>query len=171
MTLAQFLSVMGLVFGVTGTVLGVLNYLRDRARVVVHLQWDMSVTPAEPGEANRLWGFVRVTNIGRRPAYVSHAALRVPEGSRYTYLVLTDAIAGTKLLEGDPPKTYVVKQDGLEKYADRWQEVVAQISDSTGRVWRSPRLEANSVPSWARHGRATDRGDRASAPAGSESEA
>jgi len=170
MTLAQFLSVMGLVFGVTGTVLGVLNYLRDRARVVVHLQWDMSVTPAEPGETKRLWGSVRVTNIGRRPAYVSHAALRVPEGSSHTYLVLAEAIAGTKLLEGDPPKMYLVTQVGLEKYADRWQEVVAQVSDSTGRVWRSPRLAANPVPSWATRGRTTDRGDGAPAPAVADSE-
>ena len=59
-------------------------------------------------------------------------------------------IAGDKLSEGDPTKVYVVPQDGLEKYAKDWRNVVAQISDSTGRVWKSKHLKRNEKPSWAK---------------------
>ena len=80
MTLTDLVAVCGLVFGLTGAVLGVLNYLRDRVQLDVTLQWDMDVTPGTPYDANKKWGVIRVTNIGKRTTYISHAALRLPKG-------------------------------------------------------------------------------------------
>ena len=56
MTVTALVAILGLMSGVIGTVLGVLNFLRDRAAVEVSLQWDMSVTPGTGYDTNKKWG-------------------------------------------------------------------------------------------------------------------
>lgn len=150
MTLGEFVGLSGLVFGLTGFVLGVMNYLRDRAKIVVELQWDMKVTPGGPYDPNKSYGVVRVSNIGRRAIYISHASLRLPKGYDHPFLLLADGIPGKKLSEGDSPETYAVTQEGLAKYAKDWRKVIAQVSDSTGTTWTSKKIAKSKIPSWAR---------------------
>lgn len=150
MTLTEAVSVVGLVFGVSGFVLGVLNYLRDRHKVVVSLQWDLDVTEGGGYDHTKKWGLIRVTNVGRRPSYVSHVSLKLPKGYDHTHLVIMGGIVGKKLTEGDPSEAYVVEQAGMELYAKDWKNIVAQVSDSTGKTWFSKELRANQMPSWAR---------------------
>jgi hypothetical protein len=150
MTLTDLVAVCGLVFGLTGAVLGVLNYLRDRVKLDVKLQWDLDVTAGGPYDPNKKWGVIRVTNLGRRTTYISHAALRLPKGYEGTHLVIMDSIQGEKLSEGDPTKAYMVSQDGLDEFSQVWRKVIAQISDSTGKVWKSKKLKKNEKPSWAK---------------------
>ena len=140
----------GVVLGFSGFVLGLLSFFRDRANVCVELQWDMDVTGNPQYDENKKWGLVRVSNIGRRPIYISHAALKVPKGHDHTHLVLMEGIAGKKLGEGDPSEVYVVDQEGLEKYKDNWKNVRAQVNDTTGKSWRSKKLKRSEKPSWAK---------------------
>lgn len=149
-TISEIASLVGLVFGVAGFVLGIMNFLRDRSRVIVDLQWDLTVTEGAGYDQNRLWGLIRVSNAGRRPTYVSHVALRLPKGYDHSYLIIAEGITGKRLSEGDPPESYLVKQDGMEEYARDWREVVAQVSDATGQVWNSNKLKKNQVPTWAK---------------------
>ena len=152
MTLSDFVGVCGLVFGVSGFVLGVMNYLRDRHAVVVSLQWDLAVTEGSGYDHMRKWGLIRVTNVGRRATYVSHVALKLPKGYDHTQLVIMGGVVGKKLSEGDPSEVYVVDQAGMEQYAKDWRAIVAQVNDSTGRAWHSKRLRSNEKPSWAAAG-------------------
>jgi hypothetical protein len=138
----------GVVLGTLGSALGVLNYLRDRARVTVTLSWDMTVTNNPTYDPGKPWGLVRVANVGRRPVYVSHASLRLPPGSKHRVLLLSDSVAGEKLAEGDPPKAYVVNQSDLGQYTQEWKKVYVEISDSTGRSWRSKHQKWQAKPSW-----------------------
>lgn len=149
MTLGEFTAVIGLCFGVAGFVLGVMNYLRDRYRIDVLLQWDMSVTEGTQYDHTKKWGVIRVTNVGRRPAYVSHVALKLPKGYDHSHLVIAGGITGKTLHEGDPSEIYVVTQEGLDVYAKDWRRIVAQVSDSAGKTWRSKRIPKNAKPSWA----------------------
>ena len=149
MTLSEAVSVVGLVFGVSGFVLGVLNYLRDRHKVVVSLQWDLDVTEGSGYDHTKKWGLIRVTNVGRRPTYVSHVALKLPKGYDHSHLVIMGGIVGKKLTEGDPSEAYVVEQAGMEQYAKDWKNIVAQVNDSTGETWYSEKLKTNQMPSWA----------------------
>ena len=149
MTITQLTGLLGLVFGVIGTVLGVLNYLRDRAEVKVTLQWDMAVTPGGKYDATKRWGIVRVANVGRRPVFVSHVAIRVPKGFEHSHLVVGEGISGVTLREGDPVSTFVVSQEGLHKYASCWKKLVAQVTDASGREWKSKATSNDTVPSWA----------------------
>ncbi len=150
MTLADVVGLSGLIFGLAGFVLGVMNYLRDRAEIVVELQWDMKVTPGGPYDANKSYGVVRVSNIGRRAIYIGHASLRLPKGYDHPFLLLADGIPGKKLSEGDSPETYAITQEGLAKYAKDWRKVIAQVSDSTGKTWTSKKIAKSKIPSWAR---------------------
>ncbi|MDP9932532.1 hypothetical protein [Variovorax paradoxus] len=149
MNLSESVSVVGLVLGTAGSVLGVLNYLRDRHKVVVTLHWDLAVTEGSGYDHTKKWGVIRVTNVGRRATYVSHVALKLPTGYDDTHLLIQSGIAGTKLAEGDPTAVYVVEQVGMEAYAKAWHKIVAQVSDSTGAVWYSKKPRADERPAWA----------------------
>jgi hypothetical protein len=153
MTVTALVAVLGLISGVTGTVLGVLNFLRDRAAVEVSLQWDMSVTPGTEYDVNKKWGVITVANIGRRPIFVSHVAIRLPKRASikggYSHLVIPSGITGKTLTEGAPAERYVMTQDGLDEHAAHWRGMVAQVSDTRGRVWSSKKLRRNQIPSWA----------------------
>ena len=153
-SLTEIAGVAGLLFGLSGFILGVLNYFRDNPRVVVDLLWDLKVPPGTQYDSSKKWGTVRVSNIGRRPIYVSHVALEVPKGFDHTHMVLMEGISGKKLAEGDAPQTYMVSQDGMEIYAHKWRGIRAQVTDSSGKVWRSKLVARNSVPSWASRDRA-----------------
>lgn len=143
------LGIVSLVFGVVGTTLGVLSFLRDRATIVVELQWDMSVTPGTGYDHTKKWGLIKIANVGRRPIYVSHVALRLPRDADYSYIVIADGIAGTTLKEGDPAKVHLVDQSELGRYKNHWRDMVAQVSDISGREWRSRKLPKDKRPSWA----------------------
>ena len=106
-------ALIGVVTGTAGLVLGILNYLRDRTKVVITLTWD--VEPFGGAEkylgTAKPWGVLTVANVGRRPIFISHASLHVPRKSRH--FLLTESIEGTKLLESDPPKRYMIDEEAL----------------------------------------------------------
>jgi hypothetical protein len=148
-TLGEFISAIGLCFGLSGFVLGVLNYLRDRHRIDITLQWDLTVTPGSGYDHTKKWGAIRVTNVGRRPSYISHVALKLPKGYDHSHLVIMGGISGKKLSEGDPTEVFVVTQDGMAAYAKDWKRVIAQVNDSAGKTWYSKPAKASGKPSWA----------------------
>jgi hypothetical protein len=149
LTLTDITAFGGLAFGLTGFVLGVLNYRRDRARVTVNLTWDLTLAADSAHEADGKWGIITVANVGRRPIYVSHASLRLPRGYGASHLLLPDSVPGKKLAEGDPPLQFLIDQADVSKYAKDWRGIRAEIIDSTRRKWRSKRPTLKERPSWA----------------------
>lgn len=130
-------ALVGVAIGTAGFVLGVLNYLRDKPRVVVSLTWDLepfgaAVSALDP---TKPWGALTVTNVGRRPIFVSHASLHVPGETRY--FLLNDGIEGVKLLESDPPRRYVIDQQAVRDRFPEWTRLRGCVVDNTGRHWHS----------------------------------
>ena len=125
-------SILGMIFGTAGLVLGILNYLRDRAKVKVTLRWKMQ--NLETGETR---GLIRVTNVNRRPVFISLVALELPKGFDHTHLVLMKALDGTKLSEGERPLAVWVAYEGLAQYSKVWRKIRAYTEDSTGKKYRS----------------------------------
>lgn len=151
LTISQLASLLGIIFGTAGLVISILNYLRGRPKVRVHLSWDMESVGNPMLPNGKKMGLVKVTNTGRRPVYVSHAALVLPkekDEKTNQLLLLTDSIAGDKLAEGDPPQTYQIGQDNLSEYAEHWDEMYVQIEDSTGTQYTSQKY-VGPAPSWA----------------------
>jgi len=145
MPISEAVGFGGFLLGTAGTVLGVMNFLRDQGKLVVRLQWDMVIT-GEPDD--KRVGCITVTNTGRRAIFMSHVALRLPKGGEHSHFLIRDELNGQKLSEGDPPAVFPVDQEGLELYASQWQKVLAQVSDSTGKEWLSKKVSV--IPSWAK---------------------
>lgn len=151
LTLTDITAFCGLVFGLTGFILGILNYRRDRANVTVNVIWDMAVTDNPVYDPKKEWGVLTVANIGRRPIYLSHASLHIPKGYGPEHLLLVDSVVGKKVAEGDSPLQFLIDQTALAKYAKDWRSIHGEIVDSTGRKWKSktPRRR-DKPPSWAK---------------------
>lgn len=143
-------TLLGVVFGTSGVLIGIFAYNRDKARVSVLLQWDMSANPPNP-ILGKYFCTVTVTNTGRRTIYVSHAHITIPK--KYggpDALVLTESIGGATLHEGAPPQKYLMSQTNLETYKDDWRNLRAVIMDSTGKKWKAKKPDRAKIPSWAK---------------------
>ena len=143
-TLNDVATLLGVVAGTSGLVLGILNHLRDRFKLRVILQWDMSATD----DPERKWGNVTIANVGRRPVSWSHLCLKFPSGYDRSHLLIASEITATRFLEGDPPRDIRIPQNDLEKYAKDWKKVRAQVTDAGGREWLSKPVRRE--PSWAK---------------------
>jgi hypothetical protein len=146
MDIKDWAALIGAVTGPVGLTIALMVYFRDRARVTVLLSWDMKQTESSDDIA-----VVRISNIGRRPIYLSHAHIRLPKGAdaNVSHLVFPDNIQGVTLLEGSAPHLLVLNQRQLqmEKYAKIWWRLRATVIDAAGKHYHSDwPLER---PSWA----------------------
>jgi hypothetical protein len=146
LTLSNVAALLGMVLGTAGFVISLRNYLRDRPKVKLTLQWDM----AQVGQQANKIGVLRVTNIGRRPIHISVAALTVPKGFKYSHLILAESMPGTKLFEGDAPATFSINYKDLAQYSKHWRKVRGYVADSTGRKYYSKKLPKSPIPSWVK---------------------
>ena len=69
MTISDLASLGGIIFGLTGAILGSLSYFRDKIKVDVLLRWDMKVLNVPRYDERKNWGIMTVTNVGRRTVF------------------------------------------------------------------------------------------------------
>jgi len=143
-------TIAAIIVGTGGLGFSISNFLRDAPKVILDLRWDMSPFNLPGFDDDESVGVITVTNTGRRTIYVSHVAIELPRGGEDKYLLIGEGIKGEKLEEGAPPLFYPVKQEGLDKYARHWKKMRAQVTDSTGKVWKSPKQNVSKPPSWAK---------------------
>lgn len=142
-------AICGVVFGLGALLLSMANFLRDRAKLVVTLIWDVKVT-GEPTEGsftydpNKRYILIAVANIGRRPVYLAGVKLRLPD---HTEIIAGNPMKDVKLSEGDPPARFLVDPDLVVKYASAWDQFRAIATDSAGHAYKSKKLTGR--PSWA----------------------
>ena len=136
-------GILGAILGSVGMALSIMAFRRDRPQLKVTLQWDMAMV----GDPDKRIGLVRVTNTGRRPAYLGIVALQLPKGFRYDHLALMDSVRGKKLEEGGEPAVYQVTYNGMDQYRQVWGKIRAMAEDSSGKKYYSnfPKRK----PSWA----------------------
>lgn len=72
----------------------------------------------------------------------------LPKGSKPSFLLLTEAIEGRKLAEGDQPVTFPIAQDDMAKHAHHWSKMRAVAIDSAGMKYKSKAV--SDRPSWAK---------------------
>lgn len=154
-TVTDINAVLGILFGLSGLTLAIINYHRDNPKIIVDLSWDMRMIEVGGGPQNtdKLHGVITVTNIGRRPIYISHVSLKLPSRG---YLLLIEGVSGQKLTEGDTPRIFTVNHDQiiqkigerLQKQPNMWRLIRAQVSDSAGKVYLSKKIK--NCPDWAK---------------------
>jgi hypothetical protein len=139
-------ALVGVIIGTAGLVLSLLNYFRDRPKVIVRLVWHNLVTDEHRGGKTSCE--IIVTNVGRRPIFISHAHLSYPDTPVVSLLI--DSVAGAKLLEGDPPKSYLIEDTAgkWNTYAAEWWKVRARVMDHTGKNWWSTSVTHRHKPEW-----------------------
>ena len=144
MNIVSVAAILGMILGTAGFVMSLMNYLRDQARVRVILLWDMTDT-----HTLEKFGFVRVTNIGRRPVFISCVALELPKGFGHSGLMLMNTIGGKRLAEGEELLNEPINYDSIAKYSSGWKRIRAYAIDSTGKKYYSdfPNDKA-TAPSW-----------------------
>jgi len=137
-------AILGMILGTAGFSISMMNYLRDRPKIRLTLNWDMTET-----QTRQMFGLVKVTNTGRRPVFISVVALELPKGFKHSHLIVSSSIAGTKLSEGDKPNAHIVNYNELAQYSGEWRKIRAYAEDSTGKKYFSefPSKTAKS-PSW-----------------------
>lgn len=157
LSLTDVTALIGMLTGVTGLTVSLMNYLRDRPNLSVSLNWDMESVGGPFPDGSTMMGIVNVTNVGRRTVCYSHVHLvHEPLRRRFWlfgpmlrrhFLIIKGGLGSVTLKEGDPSQQVLVTQKGMEKYAADWRFVRAAVQDSTGKYWYSPKPK--NPPSWA----------------------
>jgi hypothetical protein len=135
-------GILGAMLGSAGLAVSILNYLRDRPKLKVTLQWNMTAL-----ETRAILGIVWVTNVGRRPTHLGAVALVLPPKYKDSHLTLHDSIKGTRLEEGGKPAVSIVNYDNMAQYKADWHKIRAMAEDSTGKAYFSEYPKVR--PSWA----------------------
>jgi len=142
-TLSELAAVLGMVLGTAGFVMALMNYVRDRPKIKVSVNWHM-----EEVRTGEKMGIVTVSNIGRRPIFISMAVMRVPKQFKPHHFLLMESVQGQKLSEGDAPARIRVTLKDMEQYAKVWRDVRVYVEDSAGRKYFAKKL--SRVPPWAK---------------------
>ena len=154
-TITDISAVLGFIFGLSGLIVAVFAYLRDRPTVSVKLQWDMRIG-GDPERTSEDVGLVTVVNVGRRPIYLSHVSLKLPKSFEWPYLTLLEGIQGIRLEEGDAPKPFTIKHsdlinrfsEDLHKAPNSWKRIRAMVWDSAGKIYISKKVKEE--PAWSK---------------------
>jgi hypothetical protein len=141
--LTTITALAGLFFGLCGFTLGVLNYRRDRARVLLSLDWHGCII-RQTDDLQAKLGRIYLTNTGRRPVYIVSVGLLFFTLSEFQITRTTFGhVKGFRLSEGDPPVSLVVP-DSVEMakflwvdHKEHWLYLRAFAYDSTGRRYLS----------------------------------
>jgi hypothetical protein len=108
--LTPTIAIVGAVTGISGLVVSLLNYRRDRAKIVLGVSFNMS---APTGGAIMI---VTATNVGRRQTHVSHVGLYHTRfwrfGSRKPNVLIPMSVRGEILPEGAKPWHHPMEQRG-----------------------------------------------------------
>ena len=145
-------AIVGVLLGISSFILALLNYRRDRPKLLVSLRWD-AITVCDQEGRQATYGQIYLTNSGRRPIYVTAAGIEYdpPNASWYRRTQLQGKVRGRKLAEGDPPLSLVVNatEPGVDLLNDRccyWREFRAFAEDSNGQRYYSEKTTQR--PSW-----------------------
>jgi hypothetical protein len=148
MSLSDVGSILGMILGTAGFVLGVMNYLRDKPQIKVRFAWDYELVSSGTRSQNKLYGLVTVTNCGRRPVFITSVSIPLPKKIGGKSLLLLQSIQGKKLDEGDGPAQFMIDQDSVDKKcALYWKSMRVVVTDSLGKKYKSNRIKKE--PSWA----------------------
>jgi hypothetical protein len=142
--LTTITAIAGLVFGVTGLILGTLNFYRDRSKISVRLDWD-SILGSDSAGRDILLGRIRVSNHGRRPVFLTAIGLKLDTHKSRLVVRRQVTCDGRKLNEGDPSIDIAVPDDddtmdALINEAVFWREIRAYATDSTGKTYLAPKV-------------------------------
>ena len=140
LTITDLLAFWGAIISTILGTIKILEFIRDRARIIVRAVDNQRVFPKETAYGDKLYIRITAANRGRRPIVVTTAFLAVPLKLRAhhnaTHMICMDpttAKAAVTLGEGQS-HMYMMLQDGLDIDRDKF---VAGVCDATGKTYYS----------------------------------
>jgi hypothetical protein len=133
LTLSDIASIIGMVTGISGFTLSIVNYLRDRAKLWVTVSPNMHTINVPEYDPNKTYMVTKVVNIGRRPVYVSMVAGLTSEGKSF---LINDALRNPqKISEGDAPAQFLLDQAFLDDYRQTWPGIYLIVQTADGHQY------------------------------------
>jgi hypothetical protein len=132
----NWVAIIGAITGVTGLILSLLNYYRDRARIKIFFKtgWKF-IGAVTPYKNNTPYDCITVINKGRRPVKIQTASARIKNTDKGNHIIISDswAVFKNKLLNEENPKVEFFYESSLKKHNDIY---CINVSDEAGRNYR-----------------------------------
>ena len=126
----------GAIVATISAVIGILNHLRDRARIEIRYKGGWEITG--PMEAlyskDKTYFSIKVINKGRRPMNIEKAAIRCIDRNM-KYMLLSDSFSSVRnrlIDEKQPTSEFLVEEDLID-FRKAWYILIV---DATGREYR-----------------------------------
>lgn len=129
----------GAIIATVSIIIGILNYLHDRAKVIVKFQKNMRMGPryivnSSPWSPEKDYFVITVVNKGRRLVKISKAGLKYYGRLQKPWVIAGDSVLKTDrtLTESNPATDFLIEQDrlNLEEIYFVWAE------DVIGKVYK-----------------------------------
>lgn len=147
MEIRDFAALVGMITGVSGFTLSIINYRREEPKLNVGLQWNCFSHTDNSIDKTHYVTKVTVANSGKRSVYITNVSIIVPKkyGANYTKITLSKRVTGVKLGEGEAPELYELDQNNfqnwletkLNKFPEMQKDLIAVVTDSTGKEYKS----------------------------------
>lgn len=148
-TIKTILVFLSLLVSTIALIISLLNYRRDKYKVLIDLDWDTDKTFIHPNsKIKETWGRISVRNIGRRPVFITLVGLKYPNSEIIVNLLNNENEGGVKLEEHDKPLIIKIPQNlVLKQFAKDWNKIYAVAYDIAGKEYKTKREWIK--PSWA----------------------
>ena len=110
--------------------ISVLNYRRDRFKIVVTLDLETGKEIIN-GKLIAELVVITVTNVGRRSVFITSVGLCFDNEENINDFLNLIYREGVKLDEGDKPIVLRIRKENIPKLKENWKKVYATASDST----------------------------------------
>jgi hypothetical protein len=132
-------SIIGMVTGLSALIISWLNYAKDNSKINIELK-RREIKPTDGSTIPESAWVIKVSNDGRRPAYITHIGLELSErqdGVKRCLLV-ADSSKGRKITEADPPMIFILPKHILGRLSSIVTDDSRAIAfDSRGRKYVS----------------------------------
>lgn len=148
-TIKTLLIFLSLIVSTIALIVSILNYRRDKYKVLIDLDWDNGKRyEGMRSNVKETWGTITVRNIGRRPVFILSVGLKYPDDERVINLLGEENLEGVKLEEHDKPIIIKIPQDFLlKRHSKNWDKIYAIAYDIAGKEYKSEK--SWTKPSWA----------------------
>jgi hypothetical protein len=140
-------ALVGMVTGIAGFTLSIINYRREEPSLNIKLSWNDFHYTDDFLDKTKYVTKVTIANSGRRSVYISDVKIIIPEkyNTDYKTITLSQRVTGVKLDEGESPELFEIGQNSFEswlkpkllEFPDMQEDIVAEATDSTGRKYYS----------------------------------
>lgn len=137
----NWVAIIGAVTGITGLLLSLLNYYRDRAKIKINFKtgWRF-IGPVAPYKNNVLYDCITVINVGRRSIKIEKAGACVKKTEKGNQIIISDSMMQFKnrILTEENPSVDFYYESSVKSHDDIYYFVIYDGKGKKYRKWIHP---------------------------------